>query len=294
VWRERLARCVLTFWMMTVAGLWFGCTNDGAAVVHEPCNGYSALCTRTVDRVSFITAHNAMATDEYQFLAPNQIEGIGAQLASGVRAFMLDVYLEDDVLQFCHGYCQFGSISAAVIFGEFRTFLEANPREVITLFFESYVTASDVSDGFQAAGLGEYLVVQAPGKEWPTLLDLIESNRRLIVFTDDDAREPAWYHHVWDYAWETHWSAATVEDLSCEVHRGSMDNALFILNHFLTDPFASRALAEVANMNPYFLNRAVACQKESGRQPNFVAVDFTTIGQVPQVVDALNGFASPR
>ena len=291
---ERQVLRVLTLGMTAIAGLWLGCTSDGANVVHEPCNGHSALCTRSVDRVSFITAHNAMATDEYLFLAPNQIEGISAQLASGVRGFMLDVYLEDDELLFCHAYCQFGSISASVVFDEFRTFLEANPREVITLFLESYVTASDVSDGFQAAGLAEFLVVQPPGQSWPTLLELIDSNRRLIVFTDDDARDPAWYHYAWDYAWETHWSAATVEDLSCEINRGSTDNALFILNHFLTDPFASRALAEVANMNPYFLKRATACQEESGRQPNFVAVDFTSIGHVQQVVDALNGVAGQR
>jgi hypothetical protein len=291
---EPLAVRVLTLGMTVIIALWFGCTNDGEAVVHEPCNGHSVLCTRTVDRVSFVTAHNAMATDEYQFLAPNQIDGITAQLASGVRGFMLDVYLEDDELLFCHAYCQFGSIPASVVLDEFRMFLEANPREVVILFFESYVTASDVSAGFQAAGLTEYLVVQAPEKKWPTLLALVESGRRLIVFTDDDAREPVWYHHVWDFAWETHWSAATVEDLSCEVNRGSTDNALFILNHFLTDPFASRSLAEVANMNPYFFNRAMTCQEESGRQPNFVAIDFTSIGDVQQVVDTLNGVNSPR
>ena len=230
-----------------------------------------------------------MASDEYQFLAPNQILGITDQLASGVRGFMLDVYLEEGVLQFCHGYCQFGSITASEVFGEFRAFLEANPREVIAFIFESYALAKDVSDGIEASGLSTFLLEQSPDEPWPTLLELVDSNRRLIVFTDDDAREPGWYHHVWDFAWETHWSAVSVDDFSCEINRGSMDNGLFILNHFLTDPFASPNLAEVANTNPYFIARAQECHASSGRQPNFVAVDFTSIGHVQGVVDILNG-----
>ena len=42
-------------------------------------------------------------------------------------------------------------------------------------------------------------------------------------------------------------------------------------------------------VNPFFLDRAQRCQQESGRLPNFVTVDFYSIGDVFEVVDALNG-----
>ena len=68
-----------------------------------------------------------------------------------------------------------------------------------------------------------------------------------------------------------------------------MSNSLFILNHFLTNIIGSPQLADMVNHNPLFIDRALQCESESGRLPNFVTVDFYNIGDVLAVVDALNG-----
>ena len=48
-------------------------------------------------------------------------------------------------------------------------------------------------------------------------------------------------------------------------------------------------LAQLANVNPFFAERVKTCQTKSGKLPNFVTVDFYSIGDVFSVVDRLNG-----
>jgi hypothetical protein len=57
------------------------------------CNGHVELCDRRLDEVVFAGTHNSMAASRYDgFFAVRHHGGIGAQLASGVRAFMLDLH----------------------------------------------------------------------------------------------------------------------------------------------------------------------------------------------------------
>ncbi len=57
------------------------------------CNGFLELCDRRVDQVVFAGTHNSMsASDEPGWLIAHQMGGIGAQLARGVRAFLIDFH----------------------------------------------------------------------------------------------------------------------------------------------------------------------------------------------------------
>lgn len=259
------------------------------------CNGLPALCDRRYDQVAYVTTHNAMSNADEGWAAPNQNHGIERQLLDGVRALMPDLWYGDGdatdpaTVYLCHGICAIGNRSLADALSGIRTFLDAHPREVVTIIFESYVKAADVASVFEAAGLLPYLHVQVAGEPWPTLSAMVESGRRLVVFTDHDAGTPAWYHDVWAHAFETHWSAKTIDDFTCDPNRGDPANALFILNHFLTDPFALPALAATANANPFFLDRALQCQAARERLPNFLTVDFYDIGDVFDVASTLNG-----
>ncbi len=46
------------------------------------------------------------------------------------------------------------------------------------------------------------------------------------------------------------------------------------------------------NAHDFVVDRARECEKARGRLPNFVAVDFYSIGDVVGAVDTLNGFGS--
>lgn len=268
------------------------------------CNGSPLLCERGYDAVAYPTTHNAFASQAEGFAGlANQSVGLPEQLADGVRALMLDTHyggLPNRVL-LCHGvgYCFAAAKDFAEGLTEIRDFLEAHPGEVVTLIFESYVSAADTAAVFEAVGLwnpehpGSDLLYEQPGGSWPTLGELVATNQRLVVFQDRSVAEQLafpWYHYLWDeLVFETDFDAQDPEDFSCTDLRGEPGNDLFILNHFLTRSVGTPLLADMVNHDPFFLERAFACQAFQGRIPNFVTVDYYRIGDLFHVVDALNG-----
>jgi hypothetical protein len=260
----------------------------------DHCNGFRELCDRAFDAVAYATTHNAMSNAEDGFLGPNQQYAVRRQLDDGVRGLMLDLWYFDGDVVLCHAGdvipCdRFGMRPLVDGLADIKAFLDQHPNEIVSIIFESYVTEADVEADFIASGLTAYVHSQPATAPWPTLRALIEADKRLIVFTDDSGAALSWHHYVWDYAWETHFSFDDPADFSCTINRGAMSNGLFILNHFLTRLLGSPLLADMVNHNPLFIDRAVQCQTDSGRLPNFVTVDFYDIGDLFAVVDELNG-----
>ena len=269
-------------------------SNDSCQRADGRCNGSSLLCDRAFDAVSFPTSHNAFSNADEGWAVPNQRHGLTRQLEDGVRALMLDTHYYAGAAHLCHESCDFNEQARwrePLLDGlvRVREFLDDHTDEVVSLIFESYISEANTAAAMAAAGLAAYAHEQAVGAPWPTLQQLIDSGKRLVVFTDDASATLPWHHYVWDFAWETHYSFSTVSNFSCAINRGSMDNSLFILNHFLTGPFGgSEKFASKANISSVFLPRAEQCQSQSGRLPNFVTVDFFDIGALFEVVDTLN------
>jgi hypothetical protein len=118
---------------------------------------------------------------------------------------------------------------------------------------------------------------------------MIESGKRMVVLTDDGSKPaPPWHVYVWAVAWETHFTAFSRSDFSCNRNRGLASNELFILNHFLTQNASVPAEAPVTNADPYLVERARECWRESGSFPNYPTVDFATTGDVVEAARLLN------
>jgi hypothetical protein len=252
------------------------------------CNGADVLCGRRYDEVAYVTTHNAMSSEEDGFFGPNQYFGIGRQLADGVRGLMLDVHDDNGQPALCHGVCFLGKTPMGEGLGAIRDFLDDHPREVVTIIFESYVDGPVIERAFADADLVRLVHTQAVGQPWPTLGAMIEANRRLVVLTDRPGG-PAWNMDVWAHAWETHFSAANTSNFSCNPNRGNIRNPLFIFNHFLTRTLPVPREAPTTNGAPLLPDRLSACRTSSGRLPNFVTVDFYSVGVVREAVDQLNG-----
>lgn len=221
---------------------------------------------------------------------PNQYVGIAQQLDDGVRALMLDTHRWDGETLLCHGICALGSLPLLDGLAIIRDFLDRNRGEVVTIIFEAQVDADRHAEAFDDAGLLDRVHGQAAGEPWPTLRELIDADRRLVVFTDDaGVGAYGWYMDVWAHAWETDYAAETTADFSCDINRGDAGNPLFIFNHFLTDIWPVPEEAPVTNANPFLIDRARACMQASGRLPSFVTVDFYTEGDLFEAVRMLNG-----
>ena len=260
------------------------------------CNGCIQLCTKRYNEVSFLTTHNSYNSKENGFKFPNQGWSITKQLNNGVRALMLDVYDESGQLEVYHGSRILGSIPFIEILKEINIFMTENENEIVTIILECYASSDQVTTDFENSGLSKYLYTKTITEEWQTLEQMIIDNSRLVVFSDknDSHAGQEWYHYIWDYAVETHYSNNKIEDFNCDFNRG-IDNAsnkdLFILNHFLTTSVTgvgSTNKSKEANANPFFIERVRKCQLETGKFPNFITVDFLNLGSCSEVVDIIN------
>jgi hypothetical protein len=263
--------------------------DDAAAVEVSAlrCNGHPALCDRRLDQVVFAATHNAMSSSADGWLAANQPHGIKRQLEDGIRALLIDTHVWRGGSYLCHSICELGNRPLVDGLRDIAAFLGSNPHEVLVLIIEDKVPAADTAAAFQQSGLIDLVYVRAGA--WPTLRQMIASNRRLVVTAENGRPPPAWYHHLWDLAWDTPYSFKTTADFSCRQNRGSRASELFLLNHWLENPLPSEGQSATANAKDVLLGRARQCQSESGKLPNFVAVNHYSVGSLFEVVRTLNG-----
>ncbi|MFC8344228.1 hypothetical protein [Streptomyces sp. NPDC057280] len=287
------------------------------------CEGSVRLCNRPYDEVAFLTSHNAMSTTVDQFIGPLQDPAITTQLDDGVRALQIDTYRwerPDEItarlngsdfspeqraliahvvnrvnppregLWLCHSVCRAGAIPLVPELREIRDWMRDHPTEVLTLIVQDAISGEDTAEAFARAGLNDLVFTpdDDPAEPWPTLGDMIDSGRRLVVFAEQADGPAAWYRNFYRYGMETPFSFRRPEQMSCEPHRGGTGKRLFLLNHFITAGGGSRLDAGEVNARDYVLDRVAECERERGRPVNFVAVDYTTIGDARGAVDTLN------
>jgi hypothetical protein len=259
------------------------------------CNGHQELCDRRYDQVAYPATHNAMSNEDDGWAGPNQHHPLKQQLEEGVRALLIDTHLwtpvdETEGTYLCHGICQLGNLPLVDAFVVFRTFLEEHPHEVLTLLIEDGVSPERTAADMETAKLLPYALTLNEGEPFPTLREMIQSGKRLVIFAENEGPPPAFYHHMWDWVWDTPYSFEYQEDFTCAENRGKKGNPLFLVNHWLGRPLSLPELAAEVNTYEVLGGRVDDCKKE--QLPNFVAVDFYDLGALFQVVDELNGVSS--
>jgi hypothetical protein len=290
----------------------------------EPCNGHVELCDRAYDEVVQAATHNSMSSPDVVKVWPEQDETIAEQLDSGVRGLLIDTHYWTPVASagqlvdlapgipvpvveaalarqeafldgrpgtyLCHNHCIWGGVPFVDALVDVRVFLEDNPREVVTLVIQDAISTEDTIEAFEAAELVPYLHVQPPGQRWPTLADLIDRGERLVVFAEEAGPPPDWYHAAFEqHIQDTPFRFRSAEELSCAPNRGPAEAPLLLANHWLQAVAPDRRNAAVVNAREVVVDRARRCEVERGQLPSFIAVDFSSIGDVLGAVDELNG-----
>ena len=267
-----------------------GCAGPGPAADPLPtaCNGHAELCARPFDTVTLAGTHNSMSSEDDGFQLPNQPHSLADQLEDGVHAMLLDTHEWEGEAYLCHGYCELGATPLVEGLAVVRAFLDAHRGEVLAFIVEDHLSAEATATAFAEAGLDRY-VYTWDGGAWPTLGEMVAADTRLLVTAESGSPPPEWYQPAWSLYVDTPYSFAEVADFTCDVNRGDPANPLFLLNHWIADPFPSEAQAEEANAEGVLYGRATACAAAFGRAPTLVAVDWYTAGDLFVVVDALNG-----
>jgi len=255
-------------------------------------NFYSIDLNKQYSECIFVTTHNAY-NYKGDFQYPNQNFPVSQQMIDGVRGFMLDVYMKDGEVTVYHVYPTLGNQPLLGILKNMKSFMEQNPNEILTIIFESYVSSAEIDTVFNQAGLLPYLYEHPLGQQWPKLQEMVDSRKQMVVFSDKyGGSQLGWYHYVWNYTVETHFSNLSTSDFSSAFNRGAPGRKLFILNHFITHPqgVGLEDSAKVANANPYLISRCLQAWNETGKIPNFLTVDFYDQGDVFETAAILNNY----
>ncbi len=263
-----------------------------------PCNGDTSLCGKRYNEMVFAITHNAHAdTGDFSPFAANQNHTIADQLENGIRAINIKAYYTDDEscgdlgMYVYHGFPLLGCVPLSKSMNEVAAFMESNPREVITMAFEGSVTPEQLFPELDAAGISQYLYDHTFGAPWPTMGELLDSGKRLVVLVgagsdqDYEGIMPLWeFRQDNEYAYET-----PEQMVECVPVRGNFDSDLFQINNFLTNITPQPEGTHVVNEYEFLKARVQNCINETGLYPTYVMIDFYEFGDVLRVVDELNG-----
>jgi hypothetical protein len=296
--------------------------------VTPPAGPMPPQSQRTLDQVTFLTAHNAYANGvdggfapPFVNLVPNQSRGINQQLSDGVRGFMLDAHQTPDGAILCHNSCTLVSKPVAlwVDLQRMVDFLKQHPDQFVTVFIEDYVDHG-VLRGELARVNGLSDVLYRPDQTgvrqngWPRLADLLAANDRLLIFTDHSrssdesaglTRDSFGVMYQREWTVENYWSMGPgigTSDWSCYSRWYDANTnipltrtepgfrPLFVMNHFRDAAIASTASTD----NTKLADRAQRfCGPAARKKPNFLAVDRYDLGDPASAVSTLNTYTYP-
>jgi len=277
------------------------------------CNGHAELCSKSYGAVSYVGAHDSYSVGSDN-IATNQDYDVTQQLKDGVRMLQNQVHQSSDGLHLCHSNCLlYDAGLASAYLAKVKTFLDANPNEVVTILFVNIdnVAVSSYQALYKAAGL-DTLSYSPPAAvttagNWPTLGSMIDAGTRLVTFMDNGANFATVPYIIDEFSnvWETPFDV-TDQNFPCTVNRSSGDPStqLYLINHFL-DTFVSTPVGTTIAPNKALLNETNAvtgfgslgadasncATVNGGRNPTFLLVDFYEYGggSVFQVAAQLNG-----
>lgn len=224
-----------------------------------------------------------------------QIGADGIERVERIRGRLLgDADPADARPYLCHVFCELGATELTAALTEVREFLDTHPDEFVVLFVEDVVTPEDAAQAFEDSGLLRYAYVHPRGEPFPTMRELIESDRRAFILGEMHYGGAAlpWYHRGFALVQETPYTFNDADEIaaaaSCDPNRGTSHNPLFQINHWIERIPRSPDLAGRVNDYDALLERARLCERRRGLLANLVAVDHYDRGDVFGVVNTLN------
>jgi hypothetical protein len=202
--------------------------------------------------------------------------GIGAGDITGPRELFL-----------CHTLCELGAESVHEQLLVIRRFLDREPGTVLILFLEPYVPPDRIEEAFERAGLLPHVAELRRDEPLPTLGELVDSGRRLIVFTEADGQALPWYLAGFSFAQDTPLGATRPSQFGCARNRGDANSPLLMINHWIdTFPPPPRGNAQIGG--DFLRRRLSRCAADRLLWPSLVAVDFYDTSGVVAAAAALN------
>ena len=173
------------------------------------------------------------------------------------------------------------------IFETVKSFLDKNPREVVTIFMQTFgtVDANLLKSAAVKAGVTAMCYKHTGvDKPWPTLLELINKGTRLVIFADMDTSNIPYYNNLGEYKDESNYSfgdVAALQSYNIQAEpfnnepAATLKNKIFRMPNSVTTGLAGDMnMAKQANEYNFLMTRVEAAKKRIGKYPNSISVDF--------------------
>ena len=212
----------------------------------QPCNNYPELCSRKYSNITEVAAHNS------PFVAPNnaaanQALGVIDQLNDGIRMLQGQTHSVNGTIYYCHTSCDLLNVGTAeAYFTNISHWIRRHPYDVVTLLIGNgdLVNVNNYVAPLQSSGLARYAYI--PPKvpmgidDWPTLSELILTQKRIVIFMDYNANQTSVSYVLDEFSqmWETPFSP-TNRSFPCTQQRPpdldmqEAEQRLYIANHNL-------------------------------------------------------------
>lgn len=191
-----------------------------------------------------------------------------------------------------------------------NTWLAANPNDVVTLLIVNAddQSASTFGSAFSSTGISSRAYSPSSNviakSSWPTLSNLIDSGKNLVVFIDNSASESVPYilPHF-SNTWENPYDQTSVP-FNCSIDRinagSSASNLMYLVNHYLDSTFnlfgtdvyvPNTAQLGTTNGVASIMTDANNCASMHDSWPTYVLTDFYDVGNgsVFQAAARMNG-----
>lgn len=303
----------------TATSCYSGCTTATSTVEDgTACNGSPDLCDRTYDNVTHIGAHDSPflrddSTDNS--IAGTQYFNATYALNNGLRLLQLQVHDLNGTIEACHTTCSLldgGSLQDWL--SAVKAWMDYNPNEVVTLLIvnSDSFNATEFGPVFAATNIDNYAYTPT-STTWPTLGEMIDANKRLVVFIASFTTDTTYTYllNEWDYIFETAYEVTSLSGFNCTLDRPSTyDSAsaaisagmMPLMNHFAYTVVATYEIPDASDVettnSPSTTTEgalglhAQNCNSEWSMAPTFVLVDFFNKGPAITTGDNLNGITA--
>jgi hypothetical protein len=270
------------------------------------CNGVQGLCQVSVNNVMFAVMHTANAALDAGY-SPfySHVGTLEAALAAGIRGINLKMGLCDGQVRLKDGMCNIGTLDPVVTLGNILGFVQANPNEVVVVTLRI-----DDSDPNQMASYAQVyqVLLSVPGfvdnmyaytgGDWPTLQDMIDADRRILLFHSNGPGCETWecppgFHDYFDYVAETPTTYQYASDIlldtenACRIDKGDAGTKDFYgVNLYVTLPDADQQA--MLNSMDTLTSKVDSCSIQVDQDVSFVIVDFWQVGDVITFVTQYN------
>ena len=222
------------------------------------------------------------------FELPYLIANYSRQHATAKESLSLEALLANPIEGF-YFYLRQDSLTGKTMVrqpdGTFAPFVDAlsliqknlaqNPQKVMTLFLD-YVVDLDLRPDLEAAQLQEMLFTCESRHGWPSLAEMIQSNRRLVLFeVCPHLQSPAWLHAMNEYVLHTdpEWSNFSEQPIAFE-ERLKMSLALSSNLKNIEQFMASDDdLTSLARRTPFLIESFKREWVRDGMVPNFLLIN---------------------